>query len=287
MGVPYSAATARTRLRNGEVPQRLCAAPSSRPRSHVPTHCSFLARWVARSSVGCRVARRLPGRHSSVAARRLRCRSGLSCGAQYLGKAATLVPSRWSFARRLTLDTSLEQYVGRLSHDRTTDRHWQRPVFAPEGYSGTPRQPTPCLLGHFAVRHFPAPSHRGGRPGWDGGLSLGPLPPRTARRKHRRIAPTVQYRRKCARRLGLVKPRDPSWCPVTPSFGGPPAAGRQRVFSWVASSRVVKSHLGGPDVVCHCGGTGDRGLFAPQSFCPGSSRRQGSHLPYTSVGLLR
>ena len=26
---------------------------------------------------------------------------------------------------------------------------------------------------------------------------------------------------------------------------------------------------------------------APQSSCPGSSRRQGSHLPYTSVGLLR
>ena len=60
----------------------------------------------------------------------------------------------------------------------------------------------------------------------------------------------------------------------------------QRVFSWVASSRVVKSHLGSSDVVCHCGGTGDRGLFAPQSSCPGSSRRQGSHLPCTSVGLL-
>ena len=75
VGVPYSAATARTRLRNGEVPQRLCAAPSSRPRSHVPTHCSFLARWVARSSVGSRVARRLPGRHSLVAASR--CAAGL------------------------------------------------------------------------------------------------------------------------------------------------------------------------------------------------------------------
>ena len=60
-----------------------------------------------------------------------------------------------------------------------------------------------------------------------------------------------------------------------PLFRGPPAAGRQRVFSWVARSRVVKSHLGSPDVVCHCGGTGDRGLFAPQSSCPGSSRRQG------------
>ena len=38
---------------------------------------------------------------------------------------------------------------------------------------------------------------------------------------------------------------------------------------------------------CGRGITGDRGLFAPQSSCPGSSRRQGSHLPYTSVGLLR
>ena len=66
-----------------------------------------------------------------------------------------------------------------------------------------------------------------------------------------------------------------------------PAAGRQRVFSWVASLRVVKSHLGSPDVVCHCGGTWDRGLFAPQSTYPGSSWRQGSHMPYTSTGLLR
>ena len=36
-------------------------------------------------------------------------------------------------------------------------------------------------------------------------------------------------------------------------------------------------------VACHCGGTGDRGLFAPQSTCPGSSWRQGSHLPCTST----
>ena len=66
---------------------------------------------------------------------------------------------------------------------------------------------------------------------------MGPLPPRTLCRKHRRTASTAQYRRRCARRLGLVRPRDPSWCPATPSFGGPPAAGRQRVFSWVASSQ--------------------------------------------------
>ena len=73
----------------------------------------FLARWVASSSVGSRVALRLPG-------------LDFSCGAQRLGKAATLVSSRWSSARRHRLDTSLEQRVERPSHDRTTERHWQR-----------------------------------------------------------------------------------------------------------------------------------------------------------------
>ena len=77
--VPHSAAAARNWLRKGGVTQRLCAVPSSRTRSHVPTQCSC-TRWVARSSVGSRVARRLPGRHSLVAARPLRCRSGLSAG---------------------------------------------------------------------------------------------------------------------------------------------------------------------------------------------------------------
>ena len=51
---------------------------------------------------------------------------------------------------------------------------------------------------------------------------------------------------------------------------------------------VVMSHVVNSDVVCRCGDRGDRGsLFASQSSCPGSSRRHGSHLPYTSVGLLR
>ena len=57
--------------------------------------------WVACSSSGGQVARRLPGRHSSVAANR--CTA--VCSAQYLGKTATLVPSRWSFARRHMLGT--------------------------------------------------------------------------------------------------------------------------------------------------------------------------------------
>ena len=62
VGVPYSAATARNRPRNGAVPQRLYPAPSSRPRLHVPTHCSFLRAgspappWVARSPVAFLVA---------------------------------------------------------------------------------------------------------------------------------------------------------------------------------------------------------------------------------------
>ena len=44
-----------------------------------------------------------------------------------------------------------------------------------------------------------------------------------------------------------------------PLFRGAATAGRQRVFSWVASLRVVKSRLGSSDVVCLCGETGDRG----------------------------
>ena len=51
-----------------------------------------------------------------------------------------------------------------------------------------------------------------------------------------------------SRQPGLVRPQDPSWCPVAPFFGEPPTAGCQRVFSWVASLRVVKSQLGSWDV---------------------------------------
>ena len=62
--VPYSATTARTKLRNGAVPQRLFAAPSSRPRSHVATHCSCshagspAPPWVTGSPVAFLVATR-------------------------------------------------------------------------------------------------------------------------------------------------------------------------------------------------------------------------------------
>ena len=196
--MPYSAATARNRLRRGGGTQRLCAAPSSRPRSHVPTHCSFpragppAPPWVARSPVAFLVA--TPWWPPAAA-----LPVWTFCWAQYLGKAATLVPSKWSFARRLTLHTSLEQYVGRLSHDRTTERHWQRlgshratvPKEVPCG-SSTPEVAHATSPRAIAVRLSSVPFHREVRPGWDGGLSLGPLPSRTARRKHRRIAPMVQ-----------------------------------------------------------------------------------------------
>ena len=165
VGVPHSAATARNRLRNGEVPQR-------RPRSHVPHTLLFLARWVARSSVGSRVARRLPGRHFLVAARPLRCRPGLSVGRRGSGRPPPCV-LRWSFARRHVLDTSFEQYVGRPSHDRTTERHWQRlgshratvPKEVPCG-SSTPAAAHATSPGAVAVRLSSVPFLGGDRPGW-------------------------------------------------------------------------------------------------------------------------
>ena len=86
----------------GGVTQRLRATPSSRtwPRSLAPTHCSYplagspAPPWVARSPVDFLVA--TPWWPPD------RCAAGLdfSCGAQRLGKAATLVSSRWSFACR-------------------------------------------------------------------------------------------------------------------------------------------------------------------------------------------
>ena len=73
-------------------------------------------------------------------------------------------------------------------------------------------------------------------------------------RRHQEDRPltgAVEY----MRRLGLIRPRDPSWCPVTRVFVGARSLCR-RMFSGLSV------------VTCHCGGTGDRGLFAPQSSCP-------------------
>ena len=72
--MPYTAATARNWLRKGGVHTApVCHAfEAAVTRTHT---LLFHARWVARSSVGSRVARRLPGRHSLVAASR--CAAGL------------------------------------------------------------------------------------------------------------------------------------------------------------------------------------------------------------------
>ena len=168
----------------------MCATPS---RSHTYPHTALFTRagspappWVAGSPVAFLVA--TPWWPPAAA-----LPVWTFCGAQYLGKAATLVPSR------LTLDTSLEQYVGRPSHDRTTERHWQRlgshratvPKEVPCG-SSTPAAAHATSPRAVAVRLSSVPLHREVRPGWDGGPVLGPLPPRTACRRHRRIAPTAR-----------------------------------------------------------------------------------------------
>ena len=87
------------------------------------------------------------------------------CSAQFLGKTATLVPSRWSFVRRHMLDT------GELM--------------------------------------------------WTSVKRVGT----------RGIRPSAGAEEKM-RRLGLVRPQD---LVPSPSLGGPPAAGRQRVFLGASS----------------------------------------------------
>ena len=173
------------------------------------------------------------------------------------------MPSRWSFARKHVLDTSPEQCLERLRRDRTTERHWQRlgshkardPKEVPRG-SITPAAADATSPRAIAVRLSSVPFLGGG----------GPRPVQRSR-WHRRIAPTAQYWRRCARRQGLVSPRDPSWCPVTSSFEGRPAAGRQRVF--VGASSLCRRMFSGLSVVaCHCGGTRGPGPVRAQYTCP-------------------
>ena len=287
-GMPCSAAAARNWLRKGGVAQRLCAAPSSRPRSHVPTHCSFSHAGspapprVAASAVAFLVAtRRWP----------VRCAAGLVLlwGAapregRHLVSSGGLLPADTG------LDTSLEQRVGRLSQDRTTVRHWQRlgchRKYVPwsQDTRGSPRH---VPLGSCcAIIISPFPSWSSTRLRRETLFGSTPAPVQS-------VVSTVGYPRRCSNGVGV---RD-DWCwsdpgnllgvPSTPLSEGRPLLAVNGSSRGVASLRVVKSHLGSPDVVCHCGCTGDRGLFAPQSTCPGTSRRQVSHLPYTSVGLLR
>ena len=115
----------------------------------------FLARWVARSSVDSRIARGLPGRHSSVTASPLRCRTGLSVGRRGSGRPPPWCPQGGLFARRHTLDTGELMWT---SVKRVGTRGRRPPAGAVENM----------------------------------------------------------------RRLGLIRPRDPSWCPVTLSSEGRP-----------------------------------------------------------------
>ena len=123
-----------------------------------------------------------------------------------------------------------EQYVWGLDLDRT-ERNWQSPVFALEGYWGTSRPPTPRLTGHVTARQIPVPLFGGGRPGWDGGLSLGPRPPRIALRKLRRIA-----RR---HRIGVGAHNDKGWSDDGTHLGVPslPLSGGRPLLAFSGSSR--------------------------------------------------
>ena len=87
------------------------------------------------------------------------------------------------------------------------------------------------------------------------------------------------------RRLGLIRARD--LVPSPPSSEGRPLLAVSG-SSW-GPARVSSSHTWEARMwSAFAGGTDYRSsLFAPQSSCPGSSWRQGSHLPYTSMGLLR
>ena len=140
---------------------------SPRPRSHVPTHCYFSHRgspaspWVAGSPVAFLVATPLlpPDR----------CAAGLDFlrGAE-AREGRHLVSSGGLLPGGTGVDTSLEQYVGRLSHDRATVGHWQSPIFTPEGYLGTPAAAHATFPGAVAVRLSSAPftSRSSTRLGW-------------------------------------------------------------------------------------------------------------------------
>ena len=135
----------------------------------------FLARWVARSSVGSRVARRLPGRHSSVTASPLRCRTGLSVGRRGSGRAAPWCPQGgllpagtcWT---RLQSSKWGDRVMTAQQKDIGSGLGSHR-AHSPEGGTlrsqHTPRQPTPRLPGQLLCDY-----HRSlARWSWDGGLA--------------------------------------------------------------------------------------------------------------------
>ena len=147
------------------------------------------------------------------------------CPAQRAREGRCLVSLGGLFARRREWTRPMGSMWGDwiLSHRETL----AVPLSSLRSYSGT-RPPTPHRARNYAS------------------VSVGKFdstPARTVLRKHRRIAPDVAVSALACLTTGAGQTRDPSWCPVTPSFGGSPTAGRQWVFSWVASVLVVKSHL--------------------------------------------
>ena len=165
---------------------------------HVPTHCSRTLAgspahlWVARSPVAFLVA--TPWWPPD------RCAAGLDFlwGAE-AREGRHLVSSGGLLLAGTGVDMCLEQCVERLNHERTTERHWQRMG----SHRATVPKEVPCGSSTLAAAHATSPRAvavrlssvpflGGGAPGWSGGLSLGPLAPRTACRRHRRIAPTAR-----------------------------------------------------------------------------------------------
>ena len=147
MGVPYSAATARNRLRNGEVPAPVRRAFFEATVARTHTLLS-LARWVAPSSVGSRVARRHPPPH--------RCTASLDfpCGAEaregrHLGALKVVFCSQ-AQARTRPLSSMWGDRV-MTAQQKDIDSGWG--LTEPQSrrrypaVPAHPRQPTPRFLG--------------------------------------------------------------------------------------------------------------------------------------------
>ena len=170
------------------------------------------------------------------------------------------------------LDTSLEQYVGRLSHDRTTERHWQRlgshratvPKEVPCGSSTTAaaRATSPRAV---AVRLSSVPSlgggdqARAGDPRWVHSCPVW------------RVVGTVGQPRRRGNGVGVLD--DWGWSDPGTLLGvrSPPLSEGRPLLAVSGSSRGWPAHVSSSHTwearmwSCHCGGAEDRGLFAPQS----------------------
>ena len=104
--------------------------------------------------------------------------------------------------------------------------------------------------------------------------------------KHRRIAPTPRSIGVSVQDdWGWSNPRDPSWCPRHPLFRRAARCSPSAGLLVGGPARVSSSHTWEARMwfaIAGAQGTGACSRLSPS--CPGSSRRQGSHLPYTSVG---